>query len=363
MKFTLVVMPLLTVSLLLGTSTLAYAEEDNPSVSDGLSLLQSSLGVVPQTGNPTPLLTDEPAGKPHATARGAKSLSQKLTVPDLVDPDTGQTAASGITLHLDDASGETSTKGSLASVVDPSLEKATYIQSYSSGVELYSVTSLPSAELTFSYTFEVPDGSQLIQRRTHALIVGPDSSNYGVLGTPTAATDQGAPLPTTYTWEGTTLTQHVTVPEPEEVALVVAATPWTYVKSYDLNKSPETNWFLMHGCFNCFFPIAGAPHNWPSIGQDLPLTVAGIGNFHCKYDFEDNYLPTGFEFSFISAEGHIDGIGSMIQFDIYNDGGNKLLVYGVVQNQSLQAVSWIYLWGAGAKWQEFADKLNGMILT
>ena len=117
----------------------------------------------------------------------------------------------------------------------------------------------------------------------------------------------------------------------------------------------------MHGCYNCYFPIAGAPHAWPKIGQDLPLTLAGVGAFHCTYDYEEQWLPNGFQFRFISASGHIDGPGSMIQFSIYNDFNTRLGVHAVIQRQLSAPLRTAYVAAARVKWQEFATNLNGSV--
>jgi hypothetical protein len=180
-----------------------------------------------------------------------------------------------------------------------------------------------------------------------------------------AADSTGKALPTHYEWSGTTVTQVVDISDPSIVYPVALATSWAYTMDFNVERNgPTAIWNYMHGCFNCFFPVDGAPHNWPSLGQDLPLTVLGIGNFHCTYNWEDNFLPVGFDFRFESASGHVDGDGSMIQFTVTDDGSpTHLQVFAITQNDFPEPVKATYMLGAQQTWQQFADNIGSIITT
>ena len=79
----------------------------------------------------------------------------------------------------------------------------------------------------------------------------------------------------------------------------------------------------LHRCFNCSFPITGAPATYPKNGQHLPLKACGLPG--CPdapvkaYSHEDQgYLQ------FVAEPGHFDGAGSTVTFRFSRDAQGNL---------------------------------------
>ena len=313
---------------------------------------------------------DEPvrsrATEPAAPVNRSMLQQPTIDMPALTDEVTGEELARGVNITLLDAAGRGNTDGSLAEFVQADGQSANYVQSFAQGVELYGAVAAPEADSSFSYSFDVPDGTTLEPFGDAYRLRAPNGDTHGVLDAPEAFDSDGQALPTSYEWQDAVLTQSVDLTGSDIAYPAAVAAPWQYHLEFDISNSPSTIWTWMHGCFNCYFPVDGAPHAWPKIGQDLPLTVgvAGIGNFHCTYSYESNWLASGgFNFRFVSAAGHVDGLGSMIEFSVYNDFNARLGVRGVIQRQMSLPLQAAYKLGAGTKWREFATNLSGSVRT
>ncbi|MEV0672581.1 hypothetical protein [Mycobacterium sp. NPDC050441] len=83
-------------------------------------------------------------------------------------------------------------------------------------------------------------------------------------------------------------------------------------------------WNELHRCFNCNFPMGGAPKEFPKVGDELPLEIkmAGVklANFPVKVTHAEK---TGSEINieFVTLPGHVDGPGSTIHFRFFEQGG------------------------------------------
>src|SRR5699024_5663271 len=138
---------------------------------------------------------------------------------------------------------------------------------------------------------------------------------------------------------------------------------WGYVFTYDIAKSPSTAWGDLNSCFNCEFPVAGAPASFPSYYQLLPLEVGWPGtwfvlNFHCRVAQVYTTPPGYYAWQFNATANHIDGYGSNIIFEIkYVGGQSKLVVDAYIVNDFWLGND-VYAGGAAWNWQNFANNLS-----
>ncbi len=245
---------------------------------------------------------------------------------------------------------------------------AAYAHPTYDGVQI--ITAIGSAEApdSYSYTLDVPAGTELISGHDGLMfnLVDPAGDRIGLLGAPWARDSSGRSVPTSFTWEGTTLTQHVDLSDPAITYPVIADPDWQYGVNYSLGSAnPGSAWTQLHTCFNCYFPIEGAPDTYPFLRSDLPLVVnfAGVvSSFHCEMGATYNSLPNAWGWYFAADSGHIDGLGSAIFFDIIRNkttGQTRLWVGGMVHNDFPGGLpNPVYVAFAAAQWQVFANNLS-----
>jgi hypothetical protein len=120
-------------------------------------------------------------------------------------------------------------------------------------------------------------------------------------------------------------------------------TPWEY--NIDITSNVETGgfsypgvhnagqissiddvWNELHRCFNCNFPIGGAPRGFPKVGDELPLEmrIAGqkLANLPVKVT-QIERTATDIDIEFATLPGHVDG--STIHFHFFQQGGQRHL--------------------------------------
>lgn len=95
---------------------------------------------------------------------------------------------------------------------------------------------------------------------------------------------------------------------------------------------------VLRRCFNCVFPVSGAPRAYPRVGQRLPLEACFWKRF-CNAPVRFYEVASGPAwFKFIAQSGHFDGKGSTIWFRFYRQpstGNLRLRVRAVVTNPSI----------------------------
>lgn len=115
----------------------------------------------------------------------------------------------------------------------------------------------------------------------------------------------------------------VPIPEP----------PWEYNNGYTTNvkaRGPDGKnidggslvslddvWNELHRCFNCNFPIGGAPKEFPKVGDQLPLEmkIAGVKVANLPVEVTQiNRTADAIDIEFATLPGHEDGPGSTIHF-------------------------------------------------
>jgi len=233
---------------------------------------------------------------------------------------------------------------------DPNSEA--YIQPVEGGYRVISATLNADGPSTFDYTLDVPSDAQLHEDGS-LLFIEAGAQTFAVLEIPWAKDGNGVDVPTWYSLSQGVLTQHLDLSRVDSYP-VLADPAWTYSYKFPTNKTSTRVEQLLRSCFNCYFPVAGAPRAFPTQGQLLPLTVGGIGNFECRMGGTAKVAGSLFQYSFLATRNHIDGEGSTITFSFRSD--QYLWVSASVMNQLLN--NSLYRGGAIQTWSNFANKLK-----
>ena len=83
-------------------------------------------------------------------------------------------------------------------------------------------------------------------------------------------------------------------------------------------------WDELHRCFNCNFPIGGAPKEFPKVGDQIPLemNLAGVKAANLPVEVTQvSRTADAIDIEFATLPGHADGPGSTIHFRWTEQGG------------------------------------------
>lgn len=228
-------------------------------------------------------------------------------------------------------------------------------QETGNGFRILTVISGATKNRRFDYTFSVPADTQFLKAGPNFLL---ESGNtvLGSIAEAWALDSQGKSLKTHYEWHDSVLTQ-VLDEDVAKIAYPVIMDPaWGYTYQYDLAFRASTNMSRLKTCFNCYFPVAGAPKAYPKLGQLLPLQVA-LFNFECTMGQTIQTATYG-SFQFNATKNHVDGFGSNIIFQFIQVGSKNVLVVDAYIVNSLDLIRAPYMAAAGLNWQVFAWNLN-----
>jgi hypothetical protein len=93
-------------------------------------------------------------------------------------------------------------------------------------------------------------------------------------------------------------------------------------------------WTELHRCFNCNFPIGGAPSGFPEVGDQIPLEmrVAGVQAANLPVEVTQvSRTADAIDIEFATLPGHADGPGSTIHFHwTEQNGAPHLAIRGYV---------------------------------
>jgi hypothetical protein len=242
----------------------------------------------------------------------------------------------------------------------------------SDGARVLTSYARPQASYESRTTFHLEEGEHAEERANGDWYLERGNDIMGVIRAPWALDARGVALQTRYRWEGSTLVQSVVVPD-TAVFPVVADPAWSYTWTAVIRiGSPGDVHNKMTACFNCIFPVEGAPSAFPRIGQVLPLVVRpyrGSGlivDFTCIFAGFQNLgpnllFPNGdFGFWFDAGRGHVDGAGSNISFDWWTGSDPlpnehmRFTVYGSIVNSNPAGLPrGVYATGAKTTWGTF----------
>lgn len=251
---------------------------------------------------------------------------------------------------------------------------AAYVQPIQNGVRMLTALADRSTGENFSYTFDLPQDSRTTELPDGDTLVSDADNHYvGTLGQAWARDASGAELPTSYRWDGPVLTQHVELGA-DTVFPVLIDPVWFYsydfsatIPGYHANHPTATAGAadrLLHGCFNCWFPINGAPRGYPVDGQVLTLNASPFTIISVPAPVKMQ-TANGGALQFVAQPGHFDGAGSIITFSWYNDPSGYLHLYVHakilvdrgpainIANSRIAGTNWLLFW------QRVADHADG----
>ncbi|WIE61421.1 hypothetical protein DEI97_017010 [Curtobacterium sp. MCLR17_032] len=355
-----------TVSLLIAGVALAPAAmADEPAITDGAStLLAVAPGTVVGDTATTQISVQEPASG-RARLRAAAPLAPTIAVtstPKDSEPLSVQFALDGATTTAGTSDGVTSFATADATV-------ARYVSDAGTGARVLTAYAAPQRSYESRTTFTFVDGEHVAPRPGGGYYFKIGDDIVGALDPAWAVDADGTSLETGYRWDGSTLVQDVQVPD--DAAFPVVADPaWSYTWTAVVKKgSPADLHKRMHDCFNCIFPVSGAPKAFPTYHQKLPLTVLTM-SFACIFE-QEQFLPAGnplfpggdFGFYFTADKGHVDGAGSTISFDWWTGADNpvagekmRFTVAGYVLNEDVPGGQPLYRAGAKSEWGKFVNQ-------
>ncbi|MEY4981594.1 MAG: hypothetical protein RL174_932 [Actinomycetota bacterium] len=296
----------------------------------------------------------------HAVARKEVDISNRLKVAKTGGvgfESKDLNGNKGIHVTVDYASDLLRAGGGLAVLRGSSANVSAVLEENNNGFRVITTLSAEPDENRFEYSFDVPKDTKL-EETPYNYLMHSEGKILGSIARPWALDANGQALETHYEWKNGVLTQVLDAQLQNLKYPVVMDPAWGYIQQYDLNYSPNTNFLRLQTCFNCYFPVAGAPKYYPSYGQLLPLNVLGLGNFECRMG--STYTATNYRaFQFNATRNHIDGEGSNIIFQLTKIGTkNVLVVEAYIVNDFFLIGQGFYVAMAGAQWQVFANNLN-----
>ncbi|MFJ6678613.1 hypothetical protein ACIQLK_05715 [Microbacterium sp. NPDC091382] len=211
--------------------------------------------------------------------------------------------------------------------VGDSAGSATFVDIMPSETRIITTVTTAGAAQDLDFKLQGIQDPYLVPMEDGSFKILDDEDRYVVdLGAPWAVDATGKYLETSYTLDNSVLTQKIDYTD--AVFPVVSDPAWNYYLDHGLNgvvahgkekATPKRVMAELRRCFNCSFPVAGAPKAFPKVGQLIPLDASP---FTCIVKINAavkmNYV-TSTTFAFIAAPGHFDGAGSTISFTFYND--------------------------------------------
>jgi hypothetical protein len=283
--------------------------------------------------------------------------SQNPTVRDI----GGGEENSEVSLEILDKSGEAVESSGLYVLNNVHDGFSQVIQPLTSGFRVLNIIESVKSQQDFRFKLHVPDNAEIVQVEG-AVRVQKGDSILGQLRKPWAFDSDGHEVQTYFSVEGNVVTQHL-LTSPETVYPVVSDPNWSYLYVYNLNISHSSAWAKVNRCFNCYFPVTGAPRYFPSYNQLLPLTTT-IALWKYNMECRMSYVITAtsyYKWQFWATKNHIDGAGSSITFEFRKktSASSQLIVDAWIINdfQGLGGNA-AYMAGAYVNWHNFANNLN-----
>ena len=296
--------------------------------------------------------TDTSMSPEVSVASGEVVVSPATDVlPTPPSPDAILLAPPTFTIDYASSVSSKSSDGVIALKTEDS-DAAAFIQPVEGGYRVISSTLNSDGPNSFDYTLDVAADAQIHQDGS-LLFIETSQETSAVLEMPWAKDAAGGNVPTWYTLNQGVLTQHLNL-EGVSAYPVLADPAWTYSYRFPTNKTSTRIEQLLRSCFNCYFPVPGAPRAFPTQSQLLPLRVALIGNFECRMGGIAKVNGSLFQYSFLATRNHDDGEGSTITFSFRSD--QYLYVSASVMNQF--ANNSFYRGFAIQTWTTFANNLR-----
>jgi hypothetical protein len=245
---------------------------------------------------------------------------------------------------------------------NPNGENGQLIQPLADGFRVINVTTDRNGPAEFKYQVHLPTGASLVEVFDSIQLRDINDDIIGSFKTPWARDAAGASIETWYEVHGDLITQKLKFTEKTHFP-VVSDPYWGYLYHYGLGVWPATAWDKLHNCFNCYFPVVGAPSAFPKYGQLLPLRIPipiFPMNMECKMGSVSTNPKTNFyAWQFNATKNHVDGLGSNIIFQLrINSLGYKELVVDAYIVKDFWLGNLEYANMAKSNWQTFAENLS-----
>lgn len=321
------------------------------------------------------------SGNASRGSTSSDALEVQLNLGDVSTLDLGEGSSAArlspdVAITVPFATHEVAHVGTMEVWGTESASDALYVQPLTNGVRFFTVVGASDSVTSFDYALDIPADATVVQDSTRLQFFGEGGAGLGSFHTPWVRDSEGREIPTTYEWSDGVITQTIDSSAQDVAYPLVAQAGWSYSMQWEIyNKTVAQNRTNLYTCFNCLFPVGGAPRNFPSFGQDLPLFVAilpGVNaSFHCTMDmvlWESSSNPRNqyFGWTFWSASGHVDGPGSTITFLLspsWDSGAtttrSALTVDAWITNDNPMGIGQpAYQAGAYLNWQNFAFNLR-----
>lgn len=268
-------------------------------------------------------------------------------------------SGSGISLTVEGVTVASSGDPALRTFLDSSGNQGV-VQELANGFRVVRSIASGSDAKEFEYQLGVSSNVSLDPMAGGFLIVSEDGV-HGFLSEPWAFDVKGDRQPTHFEVNGSQLRQ-VVEPHANASYPIVADPQWGYAYTYTTRSSPNTNWLKINNCFNCFFPVKGAPVSYPAPNQLLPLKAAVpvIGDINMECRMGTTVIGVqNFSWSFRATANHYDGYGSYISFNFkYINNVPSLVVTATIAIDRGMYLNAVNSGAAQANWQEFVNRLN-----
>lgn len=217
--------------------------------------------------------------------------------------------------------------------------------------------SSPSAD------FEIKTASKsdlVLQANGAVFIQGRNASHqYGVIESPVGIDATGKKVELSTSVKGSKVSYTVTHPQ-KAVFPVSTAAAWSYTVAYTWQNS---NWpsyvsykkaaAALKKCFNCSFPLKGAPRTFPVKGQKINLSVMGF-----KAPVQVTQASKSpIKWAFKTLPGHFDGAGSTIQFSLFSGRNNEFALGVTAKVTSSKIPQWLNKNASQSTWRTFAYRI------
>lgn len=357
------------------SSSVAFAEQagsvDIFDAKEAIGAIEP--GLLGETSSTHELAIDSNSGKPSVSTN-VGSLSNKAKTKSIES--SGSQTSPDLTFTGNFLEDQVSAEDGLTIWSTQSPSVAAYAQSTNFGVRFFTALSSGQAPSSYSYEIDVPDGAYLKENEMGYMLLTYNGESLGQIQRPQAQDIDGKQIDTDITLDDGTLTQTLNLQNADVSYPVLAQAAWSYTESFFVpNKTPSQVRALLKDCFNCYFPVDGAPAAYPAPEQVLPLTV-GVPGMPTSWDFTciftSDYLDatdgmSWFGFMFRAAKSHVDGHGSTISFDFnpyweqgYPEDYNALLVVSayIMNDDPLGVGQDVYQTSAMVMWSTFASRLE-----
>ncbi len=277
-------------------------------------------------------------------AQALQVPASRLLTPDeaqpLISTDIIETNSGGVEASANIELGDGSTLGLGLQVADPSANSEaagtnaivdskygqTTVSAEANTFSLVTVTQVatPKLAVRFDLKSDLPvTGTELGNGR---LSLNDSNGVYlGTLDEPWAVDADGTRLSTHFELQSNKLVQIVETSG--DVTFPVTSDPsWSYSLDlswkYSLQQSTYSASYVtsrLKTCFNCYFPVYGAPPTYPYVNQTMPLRIRDFWNnptIHAQVKVSDTY---NYGWVFTATSDHIDDAGSTIGFSWYRD--------------------------------------------